>query len=88
MGAAFLVAGLTRSSGAVVVDTSLPLRDVDATINAGLIGMKVGLRWTPTALGSLTDDWLCGPYANCEVVDVNRSWFRQLEFAVGGFLCF
>ena len=30
VGAAFLVAGLTRSSGAVVVDTSLPLSDVEA----------------------------------------------------------
>ena len=37
VGAAFLVAGLTRSSGAVVVDTSLPLSDVEAKINAGLI---------------------------------------------------
>ena len=37
VGAAFLVAGLTRSSGAVVVDTSLPLSDVEARINAGLV---------------------------------------------------
>jgi hypothetical protein len=50
--------------------------------------MKVGLRWTPTALGSLTDDWLCGPYGSCEVVEVNRNWSRQLEFTTGGFLRF
>ena len=45
VGAAFLVAGLTRSSGAVVVDTSLPLSDVDAKINAGLVaaGYTFGL---------------------------------------------
>jgi opacity protein-like surface antigen len=55
---------------------------------APAFGMKLGLRWTPTALGSLTDDWLCGPYGGCEVVEVNRSWSRQLEFTTGGFLRF
>ena len=55
---------------------------------ASAAGLKAGVRWTPTALGSLTDDWLCGPYNNCEVVDVDRSWSRQLEFTVGGFLRF
>ena len=45
MGAAFLIAGLTRSTGAVVVDTSLPVIDVEAKINAGLIaaGYTFGL---------------------------------------------
>ena len=55
---------------------------------APALGLKVGVRWTPTALGSLTDEWLCGPYFNCEVIEVNRTWSRQLEFAVGGFLRF
>lgn len=47
-------------------------------------GLKMGVRWTPTALGTLTDDWLCGPYNNCEVVDLDRTWSRQLEVTVGG----
>ena len=51
-------------------------------------GMKMGLRWTPTALGSLTDNWLCGPYDNCEVVDKDRTWARQLEVTVGALLRF
>ena len=37
VGAAFLVAGVMRSTGAVVTDPSLPLSDVEAKINAGLI---------------------------------------------------
>jgi hypothetical protein len=36
VGAAFLVLGLSRSSGSVVTDPTLPLTDVDAKINAGL----------------------------------------------------
>ena len=55
---------------------------------APAFGMKLGVRWTPTALGSLTDDWLCGPFGNCEVVDVDRTWSRQLEVAVGALLRF
>ena len=51
-------------------------------------GMKMGVRWTPTALGSLTDDWLCGPFDNCEVVDKDRTWARQLEVAVGALVRF
>ena len=35
-GAAFLVLGLARSSGSVVSDPTLPLTDVEASINAGL----------------------------------------------------
>jgi hypothetical protein len=50
VGAAFLVAGLMQSSGAVVLDASLPLSDVEAKINSGLIaaGYTFGL------LGKLT----------------------------------
>ena len=51
-------------------------------------GMKMGVRWTPTALGSLTDNWLCGPFDNCEVVDKDRTWARQLEVAVGALVRF
>lgn len=35
-------------------------------------GLKMGVRWTPTALGSLSDEWLCGPYLNCAVIDKDR----------------
>lgn len=51
-------------------------------------GMKMGVRWTPTALGSLSDNWLCGPFANCVVVDKDRTWARQLEVAVGALVRF
>ena len=51
-------------------------------------GMKIGVRWTPTPLGSLTDDWLCGPFANCQVVDLDRTWARQLEVAFGALVRF
>jgi hypothetical protein len=34
VGAAFLVAGLARSSGSVLTDPTLPLKDIDARINA------------------------------------------------------
>ena len=51
-------------------------------------GMKMGVRWTPTALGSLSDNWLCGPFDNCEVVDKDRTWARQLEVTVGALVRF
>lgn len=38
VGATFLVAGLVRSSGSVVFDPTLPFRDVEAHINAALLG--------------------------------------------------
>jgi hypothetical protein len=45
VGAAFLVAGLTRSSGAVVFDPTLPLEDVEARINTAMVatGYTFGL---------------------------------------------
>jgi Putative MetA-pathway of phenol degradation len=45
VGAAFLVAGLTRSAGAVVFDPTLPLKDVEAKINTAMVatGYTFGL---------------------------------------------
>jgi hypothetical protein len=45
VGAAFVVAGLSRSTGSVVFDPTVPLTDVDANINAGLLatGYTFGL---------------------------------------------
>lgn len=39
VGAAFLVAGLTRSTGAVVVDPTSPVSDVDAAVNSTLVAV-------------------------------------------------
>ena len=38
-GLRFLVAALNRSSGGVLVDPSLPVEDVEATVNAGALGV-------------------------------------------------
>ena len=70
MGAAFLVAGLTRSSGAVVVDTSLPLSDVEAKINAGLIAAG----YTFGILGKLALVSAAIPYSWGDVV---ARWVRK-----------
>jgi hypothetical protein len=45
VGAAFVVVGLSRSTGSVVFDPTVPLTDVDANINAGLLatGYTFGL---------------------------------------------
>lgn len=39
VGATFLVAGLSRSTGSVVFDPTLPIRDVDAGINGVFVGV-------------------------------------------------
>ena len=39
VGAAFLVVAMTRSTGSVVTDPTLPVRDVDATVYAPVAGM-------------------------------------------------
>jgi Putative MetA-pathway of phenol degradation len=39
VGATFLVSSLARSSGSIVFDPSLPITDVDATINAAFFGV-------------------------------------------------
>jgi hypothetical protein len=49
VGATFLVAGVSRSTGSVVFDPSLPLRDV----NAGINGIFAGVGTTFSAFGKL-----------------------------------
>lgn len=39
VGAVFLVAGASRSTGSVVFDPTLPIRDVDARINGAVVGV-------------------------------------------------
>jgi hypothetical protein len=59
VGAAFLVVGLSRSTGSVVFDPTLPVRDVEAKVNAGLLaaGYTFGL------LGKLALVTAAVPYA-------------------------
>jgi hypothetical protein len=39
VGSTFLIAGLSRSSGSVVVDPTLPVSDIEAGINAAVVGV-------------------------------------------------
>ena len=58
-GAAFLVVGLSRSSGSVLTDPTLPLRDIDAKIN----GLPLAAGYTFGLLGKLALVTVAVPYA-------------------------
>jgi hypothetical protein len=59
VGAAFLVVGLARSSGSVLTDPTLPLRDVDAKINA----VPVAAGYTFGLFGKLALVTVAVPYS-------------------------
>ena len=59
VGAAFLVVGLSRSSGSVLTDPTLPLKDVDARIN----GLPLAAGYTFGLLGKLALVTVAVPYA-------------------------
>jgi hypothetical protein len=59
VGASFLVVGLSRSSGSVLTDPTLPLKDVDAKIN----GVPVAVGYTFSLLGKLALVTVAVPYA-------------------------
>jgi hypothetical protein len=66
VGATFLVGSLTRSTGAVVFDATLPITDVEAAIN----GAVVAVGTTVGVFGKLTQLSLALPYAWGEVSGV------------------
>ena len=59
VGASFLVLGLSRSSGSILTDPTLPLKDVDAKIN----GVPVAAGYTFGLLGKLALVTVAVPYA-------------------------
>ena len=59
VGASFLVLGLSRSSGSVLTDPTLPLKDVDAKIN----GVPVAVGYTFGLFGKLALVTVAVPYA-------------------------
>ncbi len=59
VGAAFLVVGLSRSSGSVLTDPTLPLRDIEAKIN----GLPLASGYTFGLLGKLALVTVAVPYA-------------------------
>jgi hypothetical protein len=63
VGATFLVTSVARSSGSVVTDPSIPLTDVDATINAAFVGVGT----TFDMFGKLALVSVAVPYAWGEV---------------------
>jgi len=59
------------------------------TIGAGLkfypspkVGLKLGLRWTPTYIKSDAEGWWCDPYWGCYVVG-DAQYSNQFEFTGG-----
>src|SRR4051794_35277217 len=58
-GAAFVVAGIARSSGSVVFDPTLPVTEVRANINIPLLGVG----YTFSFLGKTTLATVAVPYA-------------------------
>ena len=59
VGASFLVLGLSRSTGSILTDPTLPLKDVDAKLN----GIPVAAGYTFGVFGKLALVTLAVPYA-------------------------
>jgi opacity protein-like surface antigen len=49
------------------------------------LGVKLGVRWTPTYLGETADEWVCSPYwpQECSVSGTNSQFAHQIEGSVG-----
>jgi hypothetical protein len=46
------------------------------------VGLKLGVRWTPTYIKSDAEGWWCDPYWGCYVVG-DAQYSNQFEFAGG-----
>src|SRR3954471_17093468 len=63
IGAAFLVVGWSRSTGAVVTDPTLPISDISATVDA----FPAGVGYTFDVAGKVAQAVVALPYALAEV---------------------
>jgi hypothetical protein len=74
VGAAFLVVGLSRSSGSVLTDPTLPLSDVDANIN----GVPLAVGYTFGLFGKLALATAALPYAWGDVTGLVQEQARSI----------